>query len=392
MTKAFIDLKRPGYAQLFGKYCVNKMDDPGSWVNLGLAYQLSYDIDKTIYCHEKALEISPKDFPALNNIALAYLNNGDPMTCLEYAHRGLRVSPDHVDIQETIGFANLMMHKWSHGWSLYNFGLGRTKDRTIRNYNCPVWDGTKGQTVVLYGEQGIGDEICFVQTAVDMMKDCNLIIETCQTLYKLFNESFDCPVYPTRYVDNPEWVKGIDAKLSFGQAMEMYRGQNQQFNGKPYLKANPEKRRWWRAILDQYPGKKIGIAWSAGLPETGKKRRSIPKEDLGPLLALDNTYVCLEYKDADTEGLLDFSMFINGHKNYEDTAALVAELDYVIASTTAIVDLCGALGKRCDVFVPTIPHWRYYGENVWYNSVNYIRQDGNWKETIARYANSKKIS
>ena len=390
MTKAFLELRRPGYAQLFAKTCVRLMPtSQDAWVNMGLAYQLSYEIEKAVACNEKALQLKPEYFPALNNLALSYINNGDPEGGLEYAYRGLAVNPDHIDIVETMGFANLMMHKWTPGWNMYNNGLGRTKDRTIRNYNnVPDWNGEKGKTVVLYGEQGIGDEICFNQVVPDMMKDCNLIVETCQTLYKLFKESFDCPVYETRYVE-PYWAKDVDAKLSICQAMEMYRYRNEQFNGKPYLKANPEKRKWWRAILDQYPGKKIGIAWNGGLAETGGKRRSISVEDFAQLFNDGNTYVSLEYKDTDIpEGVLDFGMFINAKKNYEDTAALVMELDNVLAVTTAVVDLCGALGKQCDVLVPSVPHWKYYRDCVWYNSVNIIRQSGTWKETIETYAKS----
>jgi capsular polysaccharide export protein len=117
---------------------------------------------------------------------------------------------------------------------------------------------------------------------------------------------------------------------------------------------------------------------------------------LEEVLLLDDggTFVCLEYKNCPDDikwlqdkgmNILDFSMFINGHKNYEDTAALVSELDHVIAPTTTVVDLCGALGKSCDVFVPTIPHWRQHGSNVWYNSVKYIRQQGSWADTINSY-------
>lgn len=394
MTKAFLNLKRPGCAQLFAKYCVNLMPTSyDAWLNMGLAYQLSYDMDEAITCNERVLALSKDYFPALNNLALSHILNGDPQTGLGYAYRGLEVAPDHIDVVETMGFAHLMMHKWTPGWNMYNRGMGRVSDRTIRNYhNVPIWTGEKGKTVVLYGEQGLGDEICFSQVVPEMMKDCNLIVETCQSLFNLFNASFDCPVYGTRYTD-PQWATDVDAKISMSQAMEMYRYKNEQFDGKAYLKANPEKRGWWRAILDQYKGKKVGIAWTAGLRETGKRRRTLTKEDI--LLFDDgSTFVCLEYKDAkdDIEWLrkrgmkiLDFGMYINGHKNYEDTAALVMELDHVIAPTTTVHDLCGALGKKCDVFVPTIPHWRQYGENVWYSSVTFIRQKGTWRDTINDY-------
>jgi len=397
VTKAFIDLKRPGFAQVFGKHNVRQLENhAGAWVNLGNAFQLSFDLELAKTCTEKALEIDPDGpdtFAALNNLALTYSNAGDPVMAMEYAHKALALHPDDAEVSETMGFAHLQMHKWTPGWNWYNLGLGRTRDRMSRNYNgVPVWDGSKGKTVVLYGEQGIGDEILFAQIVPEMMKDCNVIIDTCATLKTLFQSSFDVPVYGTRYVEKLPWFEShdVDACMSMAQAMEMYRGRNEDFNGKPYLKVSPEKRGWWKAILSQYPGKKVGLSWSAGLPETGRKKRELSKEEV-ILLNDGSTFVSLEYKDAKediewlrSEGMniLDFSMFINGHKNYEDTAALVSELDHVIAPTTTVVDLCGALGQSCDVLVPEVPPWRYFGENCWYKSVNYIRQQGSWSETI----------
>lgn len=399
ITKCFIVMKRPGLAQAMGKYLVSiKPKHAGAWINLAQAFQLSYDLGNAKQCLEKALTLRPVEddaFSALSNMALMYSNDGDPEMSMEYANRALKMRPDN-GVRETMGFAHLQMHRWTPGWHYYNYGLGMTQDRKVRNYyGAPVWDGTKGQTVVLYGEQGIGDEVCFAQVVPQMMKDCNLIIDTCATLHKLFDNSFDVPVYGTRYVDELPWAKDVDACLSFGQAMEMYRAKNEDFTGEPYLKANPEKQLWWKAILSQYKGRKIGISWNAGLSETGKKRRSIPIEDIA-LLDTGDTFVCLEYKDAEEDieylrskgmKVLDFSMYINGNKNYEDTAALVMELDHVIAPTTAVVDLCGALGQSCDVLIPEVPFWRYFGKNCWYNSVNYVRQEVSWTNTIrGKYA------
>jgi tetratricopeptide (TPR) repeat protein len=278
ITKAFVDLKRPGFAQVFGKHNVRQLEKhAGAWVNLGNAFQLSFDLKAAIACTTKALEIDPDGpdtFAALNNLALTYTNNGDPLMAIEYANRAAALKKDDEEVLETMGFANLQMHRWTPGWSQYNKGLGRSRDRMIRNYNnVPDWNGEAGKTVVLYGEQGLGDEVCFTQFVPKMMKDCNLIVDTCATLYTLFNSSFDCPIYKTRYVDDPPWLKDthVDAKLSYGQGMEMYRSLNEQFTGKPYLKASREKRGWWKAILSRYPGKKTGLAWNAGLLETGKK-------------------------------------------------------------------------------------------------------------------------
>ena len=74
-------------------------------------------------------------------------------------------------------------------------------------------------------------------------------------------------------------------------------------------------------------------------------------------------------------------------KDYDETAALVAELDMVISVTTAVIHLSGALGVPCLVLTPKHPMWRYglTGETMlWYKSVSLIRQKkaSDWTDPI----------
>jgi hypothetical protein len=263
-------------------------------------------------------------------------------------------------------------------------GLGRYEDRKERSYRDPTeprWDGTKGQTVVAYGEQGLGDEIHFASAIPKLAKDCNVILECRGKLESLFSRSFGVPTYGTLYAHDQTWPSEyqIDSRVALSSLMEHY-----EYDGEPYLVPDPEKRRWWRAILDQYPGKKIGVAWNGGEQRTGKKLRSIPVEEFAPLAKL-GTLVNLEYKDAKEDikklPMLDFSSLLG--RDYDDTAALVAELDYVVCVTTAMVDLCGAIGQKCYALVPSKPHWKYGLEgDMFYKSVKCIRQQGTWTQTI----------
>ena len=396
MCNAFHNLKKPGLSIIAGQVCVSMMDSPAAWNNLARAYVQAAEFEMARNCLNQALSHDRNYYPAVINMAVACQHNCDLEDAMEWALKARKLDPSDFAPTELMGFINLMNHRWTPGWKQYTVGMGHYEDRQVRFEKLPDWDGTKGQTVLLYSEQGVGDEICFTQYVPEMMEDCNLVIETCQTMYQLFKDSFDCPVYPTHFNQYVEWYYDhkFDAKLSFSQGMALYRGKNEQFTGKPHLKANEEKRRWWRAILSTYPKKKIGISWNAGIVQTGKKHRSIDPLDMLPIFQQDATFVCLEYKDCEDDlkrlreagvEILDFSSFINGHKNYQDTAALVAELDHVIAPTTAVVDLCGALGKSCDVFVPQRPFWRYVGTNVWYDSVRWIPQKGSWKDTIEQY-------
>lgn len=123
---------------------------------------------------------------------------------------------------------------------------------------------------------------------------------------------------------------------------------------------------------------------------TGKKKRSLSLEDFAPILkAIPATWVSLQYRD----GREEIKAFEDKHgirihdwpratqtKDYDDTAALVAELDLVISVTTAVVHLSGAIGKECWCLAPSKPRWFYglEGELPWYKSVKMFRQKAEW--------------
>jgi ADP-heptose:LPS heptosyltransferase len=154
----------------------------------------------------------------------------------------------------------------------------------------------------------------------------------------------------------------------------------------------------WRALLDAIgPKMKVGIAWTGGKKNTGKHRRSLDLDDLLPILRQDATFVSLQYMDSPDILALQDTHGITIHHwrhavqtaDYDDTAALVAELDLVICVTTAALHLCGAMGQRCWVMMPKHPHWMFgiSGDSMpWYESVKLYRQKHNWVELIAEVA------
>lgn len=384
--RALLDLERPGLAQVLCRRAVEVVpNDWGLWNNLGHAYQMSFDIDNAEDALLNSLRIEPRNKTALVNLSLAYVNSGQPEKALAFAKKALSLDPADRDALENKAFAHLLKREWKEGWEGYELGLGASEYRKERSYADPTeprWNGEKGKTVVAYGEQGLGDEIAFASCLPDLIKDCNVIIDCDPRLEGLFARSFDCPVFGTRYKNDLDWPANykIDSRVAFSSLAKFYR--NESFPGTPYLKADPWRRKVWRTILDQFPGKKIGVAWTGGIARTGQKHRSLTPDIFKDL---NGTLISLEYKDIKpVEGILDFSRFLNTG-DYDDTAALVSELDCVITVTTSLVDLCGALGKECHVLVPSIPHWRYCmeGKMPWYDSVKLYRHNKDWKELRA---------
>ena len=381
--RALLDLERPGLAQVLCKRAVEVVpNDAALWNNLGHAYQMSFD-EKAEEALLNSLRINPRSYYALNNLSLVYVNKAQPDKAIAFAKKALSIE-NGLDAVENKAFALLMKKQWKEGWEGYEIGLGRSKERKERSYVNPTeprWNGEKGKTVVAYGEQGLGDEIAFSSCIPDLMKDVNVIIDCDPRLEGLFSRSFGCPVYGTRYKNDVTWPSKhkIDSRVAFSSLQKFYRNE---FTGEHYLQPDPWRRRIWRTILDQYPGRKIGIAWTGGISKTGQKHRSLGPEVFKDL---DGTLISLEYKDIKpVDGVLDFSRFINTG-DYDDTAALVAELDLVVSVTTSIVDLCGAIGQECHVLVPSMPHWRYgiEGQMPWYKSVKLHRHNKDWKELRA---------
>lgn len=294
-----------------------------------------------------------------------------------------------------MSMCNLALGRWD--WENYNLNIGKIKDRKEITYKGePRWDGTKGKRVVVYGEQGIGDEINFASCIPDLQKDCEVLIDCDKRLEGLFRRSFGVPTFGTRYKDEHRWAEKeqIDAHVAVGALPQFYRKKDEDFPGTPYLVPNPVMQVQWRALLDSLgPRMKVGIAWNAGRPHTFGERRSIPLETLAPLFELDCDFISLEYRPPEGHekyGIHHWPWGVECY-DYDQTAALVAELDLVISVTTTVHHLAGALGKECWVLVPERSLWQQNRDVFpWAKSVKLFRQKGSWPiQTLVQKLSSR---
>ncbi len=373
-----------------------------SWNLLGKAQADIWETEEARECFRRALQLSASKEPSpLSNMSQADILLGRPEKAIDLCKKALQIDPNDFNAQHNMGMALLMLRRWKEGWFYYEFGLGQHETRRELIYgNEPRWDGSKGKTVVAYGEQGIGDEILFASAIPDLIRDSKKVVIDCDNrLEGLFKRSFpDADVYGTRFRVS-EWPDRytFDGRVAGSSLQKFYRQADADFPGKPYLVADPERRKQWRAVLDDLPGLKIGIAWTGGIPFTGQQFRSLTLEDMLPVLKQKASFVSLEYRDPTQEiEAFNKTHHIKIHEwgratrtlDYDDTAALVAELDLVISVTTATIHLCGALGKECWVMVHKHPMYRYglEGDLPWYKSVHLYRQKTDWTYVVNRIA------
>jgi tetratricopeptide (TPR) repeat protein len=307
--------------------------------------------------------------------------------CLEC----LKLDPGNVSARETLGYTYLHQAKWVEGFGNYEFTLGG-KYRKIPKGK--YWEkGERGKRLFVRGEQGIGDEITYASVLPEASKDNDITYECDRRLEGLMRRSLPgVEVNGARFDEvKPEYPEFDSVALTGSLCME-YRQEDEDFPRTGFLVADPERRLQWRTLLDTLPGKKVGIAWTGGLDNTFKYRRSFDLESLLPILRVPGiTWVSLQYNDPSSEleafaerhgvDIKHWKRAVEKGVDYDETAALVSELDCVVSVTTAMVHLCGALGKKCFVLVPKKARWFYSSPDTkhrWYDSLELFRQEDKW--------------
>jgi len=325
----------------------------------------------------------------LANLALVMFHQCRHVEAERLARECLALDPSNVSARETLGYARLYQGDWVEGFGNYEFTLGGKYRKVPKG---TYWQrGDRNKKLLLIGEQGIGDEITYASVIPDAAKHHQIIYECDKRLEGLMRRSLPVEVQGTRFEEEKP-AREFDAVALTGSLCMEYRREDHDFPRKGFLVADPERRLQWKALLDTLPGRKVGIAWTGGLDNTFKHRRSFNLEGLLPILKTPGiTWVSLQYNDPTAEleafkakhgiEIRHWKRAVEKGVDYDETAALVSELDCVVSVTTAIVHLCGALGKQCFVLVPKRCRWFYASNDSrhrWYDSLELFRQEDKW--------------
>lgn len=368
-----------------------------AWNNLGMTLQECHQSAKAREAFQRALQLNPKKSIYYANLAATHLTEGDYRNAKKWCKRALELDPDNDGAWGTYGFACLASGEWKEGWAGYEHCLGGRFRKKLNFTGEPDWKGEKVKSLVIYGEQGLGDEIMYASILEDACKQADSVTLECdKRLEGLFRRSFpQIEVHGTRRLD-PKWIgdRKFDAGCAMGSLAHLFRPTWGDCPRKPYLVADPERRLMWRALFDSYKKPVIGLCWTGGRQATQSIARTIALKDFAPVIdKTDAVFVSLQYKDAQEEidaSGLSVRQFRHAvlTPDYDDTAALVAECDLVLGIHTTVHHLAGALGVPSVILVPSKPMWNYaHGDGMpWYGKQPFHRQRPNetWADCLKR--------
>ena len=272
---------------------------PEAMVNLGSAYKAEHDNEtaKKIWLQALRHEKAPRErAKIMTNMCSLYINEDQPLGAIEWSEKALAEDPHNPGAKANRGLAYLELGMWRKGWEGYRatYDAG---DRHRRHYpGIGEWDGEPGQRVIVYGDQGIGDEIFFANSLADMQKICKSVILDCHPrLTKLFKRSYpEITVHGTRKdLSQLDWyTPGMaDAAICLSDLPRFFRNEASDWRGEAYLKAaDAQKISGTDTVLraaarnSKNSPLRIGLSWTGGSKKTRTELRSFPVETLLPAL------------------------------------------------------------------------------------------------------------
>jgi hypothetical protein len=365
-----------------------------AWIDLGVALRAEHYNELAKGAWLRALELG-ENLEVFSNMATLYADSGKPEEAMVWLDKALSMNPEHWESQWNKALALLTMKNWEPGWRYYENRVN-LKNWDIRpQVDVPTWDGSGGKVVYLHGEQGVGDEIMFLSCVNDVLNTGSVpVLEVNSKLAGLVLNTWpELSVFSN--VDDflASGIK-VDAKLGLGSLGRLFRNRDEDFPGLPYLKPDPALVDYYRGKLQELgPGPYFAVAWVGGVKSTRVHERSIPLQNLVPILA-QGTAVCAQYGPLASEEASKVGLPIIDDESrggdLASQAALFAACDAVVTVVQTAVHLAGALGVPAYVLTPARPSWRYgvSGDMPWYNSVRLFRQgEGeDWGFVISRVA------
>lgn len=309
-----------------------------------------------------------------------------------YRH-ALALAPDRADIHVTTALTLLRMGRLRDGFGEYEW-RHRVEPPPLAG---PAWRGdapVAGKAVLLYAEQGFGDTLQFIRYAPMLAARGAKVFAAVPAALKPLIGTVPAVTALTAGDVQPPFdfhCAMMSLPLAFGTDLATIPA------AVPYLAAPLERVHHWAQRLPQQASLRVGLAWAGSAGYAANRQRSITLRQLAPLLETPGiNFVALqrEVSADDFAAVAALPNVVNlgpELRDFADAAAIVTQLDLVIAVDTALVHLAGALAKPVWVMLPCSPDFRWMLDRVdspWYPSARLFRQNrrGEWDEVVAKIA------
>lgn len=363
--------------------------------NLGVLAWNADRVEEAIAHYRRAIQRKPDFVIAYSNLGVALHAAGEDVEAMEVLDRAIAQAPNDPSAYWNKALLQLRNGSYDEGWKLYEWRWAAGKAGIPRRYpGRPLWLGgtpVRGRTVFLHAEQGLGDTIQFMRY-VPMVAalGARIVMEADAALLPLCHrlEGVEAAIPPGAKPPR------FDVHCPLMSLPLIFRTTRETIPAAiPYVRPSEERLAFWSARTGRSVGPRVGLVWRGNPLHEGDAARSMPFEVLRDALVPGLNYVCLQkpVSRADKRTMRGMSgIEVPGIalRDFDDTAAVIALCDVVIAVDTAVAHLAGAMGKPVWLALPLRSEWRWLKERAdtpWYPSMSLLRQEeqGNWLPVVA---------
>jgi len=359
--------------------CLNILCDP----SLGLQ------------CAEKATTLSPLSFNAWLNKGGSLKNLNRPTLALAAYDKALEIQPDSTIAIWNRSLVNLSIGNYEIGFKEYEYRWRWESADPYRFSGKPQLADIaeiRDKKILCWYEQGYGDTFQFIRY-ISLLKELGareVILDVQPALRDLLS-CLGC-----RFFVQGESLSEIDFQVPLGSLPLIFKTTLGSIpNHFPYLTVNEKHIKAWKDLAKSTDDRiNLAITCSGNLNFDKKNGnpRHLPLESFRPFIDFANLHL------LQTELVMTDQIFLEQHpemawpgrniKNFEDTAAIIMNMDAVISIDTSVAHLSGALGKKTFVLLPWVSDWRWLLDkeySPWYPDVRLYRQSEllDWNEPIA---------
>jgi tetratricopeptide (TPR) repeat protein len=372
--------------------------------NRGNALHELNRLEAALASHDRAVTLRPDFGEAHSNRGntLKELNRFDE--ALASYGRAIAVRPSFAEAHFNEATCRMLIGDFARGWEKYEWrwDIEQIKNEK-RNFIQPQWIGSNdiaGKTILIHAEQGFGDTLQFCRYVPRVAaRGARVILEVQKPLHELMRTLPGTAQLLSRGDPLPDFDMHcplLSLPLAFGTRLDTIPSET------PYLAVPEAKANTWRDRLGKRERPRIGLVWAGNprkeVPNANRidRQRSLAFDRLTPLLQMTECeFYSLQKGEHAVTQLRESPMgrrvvdWTEDLHDFSDTAALIENLDLVVAVDTSVAHLAGALGKPLWLINRHNTCWRWLldrDDSPWYPTARQFRQDEtrNWDGVIAR--------
>lgn len=330
-----------------------------SRIDLAFTHHSRGDLAKAEELYRSMIEDGEDVFSAANNLLVLLDGQGRSRDLIDLYRTMEPLIPTNGDWALTRGHFLLGKENYEAGWQWYEARRHGSRSRVAAPaLSIPEWTGGPVRRLLVWREQGLGDEIQFARFVPELARRGVEATVLCNPgLARLFRQ-LPAEIVPLR---GDVRLGEFDAWCLAGSLPRLL--------GAPFAIPAP-------LAVSATPSEIRGVGvMTAGSPEhVNDAHRSMPADAAARLLAMPGA---VSLKPEDT-----------GARDFQDTADIIAGLDLVVTVDTSVAHLAGSLGKPTFVLLAARGQdWRWLlkrQDSPWYPSVRLFRQStpGDWNSLL----------